>query len=132
MSALFDETVGKIALGVAVVMMIAGFLWMQAIVKIDVERMTMVLAEVSGSGLFAVIGIGAAIGLVIFAIGAQADERSIVRSSLRQLDGYEVENVRDQELLNPLERPCHRAGVCRASPISGAGSRRSATSTRSA
>ena len=63
----------------------------------------MFLAEVSGSGLLAVIGIGAAIGLVIFAIGAQADERSIVRSSLRQLEGYEVENVRDQELLNPLK-----------------------------
>src|ERR1700704_2773364 len=63
----------------------------------------MVLAEVSGSGLLAVVGIGAAVGLVIFAIGAQADERSIVRSSLRQLDGYEVENVRDQELLNPLK-----------------------------
>ncbi|MEY2460149.1 MAG: tight adherence protein [Acidimicrobiaceae bacterium] len=63
----------------------------------------MVLADVSGSGLLAVIGIGAAVGLVIFAIGAQADERSVVRSSLRQLDGYEVENVRDQELLNPLK-----------------------------
>ena len=62
----------------------------------------MFLAEVSGSGLLAVIGIGAAVFLVIFAVGAQADERSIVRSSLRQLDGYEVENVRDQELLNPL------------------------------
>jgi tight adherence protein B len=36
MSALFDETVGKLALGVAVLMMIAGFAWMQAIVKIDV------------------------------------------------------------------------------------------------
>lgn len=36
MSALFDETIGKIALGVAVVMMVAGFLWMQAIVKVDV------------------------------------------------------------------------------------------------
>ena len=63
----------------------------------------MLLAEVSGSGLLAVIGIGAAVALVIFAIGTQADERSIVRSSLRQLDGYEVENVRDQELLNPLK-----------------------------
>ena len=62
----------------------------------------MFLADVSGTGLLAVIGIGAAIGLVIFAFGAQADERSIVRSSLRQLEGYEVENVRDQELLNPL------------------------------
>jgi Flp pilus assembly protein TadB len=36
MSALFDETIGKLALGIGVVMMIAGFLWMQAIVKIDV------------------------------------------------------------------------------------------------
>jgi tight adherence protein C len=63
----------------------------------------MVLAEVSGSGLLAVLGVGAAVALVIFAIGSQADERSIVRSSLRQLEGYEVENVRDQELLNPLK-----------------------------
>jgi Flp pilus assembly protein TadB len=36
MSALFDETIGKIALGMAAVMMVAGFLWMQAIVKVDV------------------------------------------------------------------------------------------------
>lgn len=64
--------------------------------------MTMFLAEVTGQGLFAVIGVGAAVALVIYAIGSQADERSIVRSSLRQLEGYEVENVRDQELLNPL------------------------------
>jgi tight adherence protein B len=36
MSALFDEGLGKVALGVAVAMMIGGFMWMQAIVKIDV------------------------------------------------------------------------------------------------
>ena len=30
------------------------------------------------------------------------EEKSVVRSSLRQLEGYEVENDRDQELLNPL------------------------------
>src|SRR3954469_1769779 len=53
--------------------------------------------------MLAVIGIGAAVGLVVFAIASQAEERSVVRSSLRQLDGYEVENVRDQELLNPLK-----------------------------
>src|SRR3954464_12237212 len=64
--------------------------------------MTMLLAEVTGNGMLAVVGIGAAIGLIIFAIGTQADERATVRSSLRQLEGYEVENVRDQELLNPL------------------------------
>ena len=62
----------------------------------------MLLAEVSGSGLLAVVGIGAAVGLIVFALGMQAEERSVVRSSLRRLEGYEVENVRDQELLNPL------------------------------
>jgi tight adherence protein B len=36
MQTLFDETVGKIALGAATIMMIGGFIWMQSIVKIDV------------------------------------------------------------------------------------------------
>jgi tight adherence protein B len=36
MQTLFDETVGKIALGTAIIMMIGGFIWMQSIVKIDV------------------------------------------------------------------------------------------------
>src|SRR3954466_930737 len=62
----------------------------------------MFLADVTGAGMLAVVGMGAAIGLIIFAVGTQADERATVRSSLRQLEGYEVENVRDQELLNPL------------------------------
>src|SRR5437016_12021012 len=62
----------------------------------------MLFAEVSGSGMLAVVGIGAAVGLVIFAVGMPAEERSVVRSPLRRLEGYEVENVRDQELLNPL------------------------------
>src|SRR3954465_10016837 len=63
---------------------------------------TMFLADVTGAGMLAVLGVGAAIFLIIFAVGTQADERATVRSSLRQLEGYEVENVRDQELLNPL------------------------------
>ncbi|MCU0311659.1 MAG: type II secretion system F family protein [Acidimicrobiales bacterium] len=46
--------------------------------------------------------LAAAIILVIYVIGSQADEKAVVRSSLRQLQGYEVENVRDQELLVPL------------------------------
>src|SRR5215469_14646377 len=62
----------------------------------------MFVADVTGTGMLAVIGIGAAIGLVVFAFASQADEKAVVRSSLRQLEGYEVENVRDQELLNPL------------------------------
>ena len=61
-----------------------------------------ILATAGGYGLLAVIGIGAAVGLAIFAVASQADEKATVRASLRQLEGYEVENVRDQELLNPL------------------------------
>ncbi|MGY6500132.1 MAG: type II secretion system F family protein [Acidimicrobiales bacterium] len=48
-------------------------------------------------------GIGAAIGLVVFYFGSKYEDRAVVRSSLRQLDGYEVDNVRDQELLVPLK-----------------------------
>ena len=62
----------------------------------------MLFAAVSGSGLLAVAGIGAAIGLVVFAIASQAEERAVVRSSLRQIEGYEVDDVREQELSNPL------------------------------
>jgi tight adherence protein C len=51
----------------------------------------------------AVIGIGAGVALVAYALLSQAQERAVVRSSLRQLDDYEVENVRDAELLNPLK-----------------------------
>ena len=50
-----------------------------------------------GGGLFAV-----AIGVIIYTVLAQVDEKAVVRDSLRQLDGYEVENVRDQELLAPI------------------------------
>jgi tight adherence protein C len=49
-----------------------------------------------------VVGIGAAIALVLYAVLSQAEEKSVVRASLRQLDDYEVESVRDQELLVPL------------------------------
>jgi tight adherence protein C len=46
--------------------------------------------------------IGAMLALVIYTVLAQADERTTVRDSLRQLEGYEVENLRDQELLAPI------------------------------
>jgi tight adherence protein C len=52
--------------------------------------------------LFSLIGLGAAIGLGLYTVLTQVDERSTVRKSLRQLEDYEVENVRDQELLAPL------------------------------
>lgn len=46
--------------------------------------------------------IAVAIGLVVYVVLIQAHEKSVVRDSLRQLEGYEVENVRDQELLVPF------------------------------
>ncbi|MGH1505293.1 MAG: type II secretion system F family protein [Acidimicrobiales bacterium] len=48
-------------------------------------------------------GIGAALALVIYALGSQQIEKASLRNSLRALDDYEVENVRDQELLEPLQ-----------------------------
>jgi tight adherence protein C len=62
----------------------------------------MLLAAVTGNGVLAVIGLGAAIGLVVFAIASQADEKAAVRASLRQLDDYDVDNVRDRDLQDPL------------------------------
>ena len=49
-----------------------------------------------------VAGIAGAVGLVLFTIHSQVEEKTAIRNSLRQLDDYEVENVRDQELLVPL------------------------------
>lgn len=45
---------------------------------------------------------GGAIGLILWTIVSQAHDKSVIRDSLRQLDDYEIENVRDQELLNPI------------------------------
>ena len=50
----------------------------------------------------AIILLGAGIGAIIFVLGSSAEERSTVRASLRQLEGYEVANVREQELLKPM------------------------------
>ncbi len=52
--------------------------------------------------LLGLLLIAGALGLIIYTVFAQADEKKVVRDSLRQLDGYEVENVRDQELLAPI------------------------------
>jgi len=52
--------------------------------------------------LIGLLLVGGAIALVLYAVLSQVNEKSVVRNSLRQLDGYEVENVRDQELLAPI------------------------------
>jgi tight adherence protein C len=50
----------------------------------------------------AIVCMGAAVGLALFAMLSQADEKAVVRSSLRQLEDYEVESVREKELLAPI------------------------------
>src|SRR3954467_8670523 len=47
-------------------------------------------------------GVFLALSLVIYLVAAQVEERSTVRASLRQLDEYQIENVRDKVLLEPL------------------------------
>jgi tight adherence protein C len=49
-----------------------------------------------------VAGVGLALGLVVLALMLAADEKAVVRASLRRLGDYEVESVRERELLTPL------------------------------
>src|SRR5688572_16159937 len=52
--------------------------------------------------MIAIVGVGLAVGLALFAVLSQAEEKAVVRSSLRQLEDYEVESVREKELLAPI------------------------------
>jgi tight adherence protein C len=52
--------------------------------------------------LLAFIGLGLAVGLALYAVLAGAQEKAAMRASLRSLATYEVEDVRGQELLDPL------------------------------
>lgn len=49
-----------------------------------------------------VFGMFAAVVIVAYVVLDQLEQKATVRSTLRQLEGYEVENLRDQELMNPL------------------------------
>src|SRR2546423_1686220 len=54
--------------------------------------------------LVAAAGFSLALALALWTVLSQAQERSVIRSSLRRLDGYDapVESIREQELLTPL------------------------------
>ncbi len=52
-----------------------------------------------------IFGLGLAVIAVIVAVvavGFQLDEKAVVRSSLRRLEGYDIQDTRDKELLDPL------------------------------
>jgi tight adherence protein C len=46
--------------------------------------------------------LGVGVALIIWVVGSRANEKATVRESLRALGDYEVDSVRDRELLNPL------------------------------
>ena len=53
--------------------------------------------------LEAFVGLGGlGVALVMFFVLSQLEERTTARSTLRQLDGYEIENQREKELLAPI------------------------------
>ena len=52
--------------------------------------------------LLAILPVFIAICLAVYALVGSAEEKATIRESLRQLGGYEIENQRDRDLLNPL------------------------------
>src|SRR2546425_1432169 len=51
-----------------------------------------------------VLAVFLAICLAVYALVGQAEEKATIRESLRQLGGYEIDNQRDRELLDPLRQ----------------------------
>ncbi|MBV8692160.1 MAG: type II secretion system F family protein [Actinobacteria bacterium] len=49
-----------------------------------------------------IIALFVALGLGVWVVLEQADERATIRGSLRQLQGYELDNARDRELAEPV------------------------------
>ena len=49
-----------------------------------------------------IIAVFAALALGVYVVLEQADERATIRGSLRQLQGYELDNQRDRELAEPV------------------------------
>src|SRR3954454_3155345 len=46
--------------------------------------------------------LGASIAALMFVVGSVTAERAEVRDSLRRLEGYQIQDVRDQEMLAPI------------------------------
>jgi len=70
--------------------------------------------------LIPVLLLAGVIGAAVFTIFTRVEEKQVVRDTLRQLEGYEVDSQRDQELLAPLR---DRAFVPVLSGLTGLGRR---------
>jgi tight adherence protein C len=69
--------------------------------------------------MFLVGALAAGVGLILYSVLASMDEKAVLRSSLRDLDDYEVENVRDQELLAPVQERLLKPAVEILTKVSG-------------
>lgn len=59
----------------------------------------------------AIFGMFAFVAFTLYIVFAQAEDRLAARSTLRQLEGYELDNLREREMLNPLtDRVLNPAG----------------------
>lgn len=47
-------------------------------------------------------GIAIAVVVIAVAVGLQLEERAVIRTSLRRLEGYDIQDTRDKDLLEPL------------------------------
>ncbi|MEO6627529.1 MAG: type II secretion system F family protein [Aquihabitans sp.] len=65
----------------------------------------------------ALVLVAASLAVALWAVLSSAEEKATVRASLRQLEGYEVENVRDQEMLKPMRERALGPAVGRLSDI---------------
>jgi tight adherence protein C len=54
--------------------------------------------------LLAVAGMAGAFALLTYALLGQAQEKATVKASLRQLEDYEIDNLRDKEMLEPVQQ----------------------------
>ena len=46
--------------------------------------------------------IAAAVGALVYVVASSSIEKADVRESLRRLEGYQIQDVRDQEMLAPM------------------------------
>ena len=52
--------------------------------------------------LMIAIVIAAAVGALVYVVASTSIEKADVRDSLRRLEGYQIQDVRDQEMLAPM------------------------------
>ena len=52
--------------------------------------------------LMIAIVIAAAVGALVYVLASTSIEKADVRDSLRRLEGYQIQDVRDQEMLAPM------------------------------